>query len=364
MPRTLRDPNLLAAPVVTNGLTWHSALASPFVLEGFPFRRRGGPLFRLPQRGLAQLPPLLVHVAAQPAGAGLRFAASGDRLAVRVTLGRNETSRHCTLAATHGIDAYVEGPLGWTFVGNLCVEQPSQEWLAELRVPAALARRLGDHPRQWLLHLPLQNPVVALQIGVVGTVQRPRARRMGKPLVCYGSSITQGFAASRPGLTWTNIVARALDAELIPLGFGGSAKGEPAVADAIARLDAACVVIDYDHNAPSREHLAATLPPFLARIRQAHPLVPLVLASSPNFHADPQWWGARRAVIRAAARAVGGPVTFVDGERYHGDDLWREATIDLCHPNDLGFRLMADQFLPAIRRCLRQAERLGHRTQR
>ena len=358
MRTALRDPNLVAAPVAADGLTWHDALVAPCVLEGFPFRKRGGPLYRLPKRGLKTLPPLLLHVAAQPAGAGLRFAAGGDRLGVRVTLGRNETSRNCTYASTHGIDAYVEGPLGWTFVGNLCCEQPSQEWVAELRVHGALARQLGDGPRQWLLHLPLQNPLVALQVGVGGAVQRPRARRLAKPLVCYGSSITQGFAASRPGLTWTNIVARELDAELIPLGFGGSAKGEPAVAAAIAGLDAACIVIDYDHNAPSCAHLAATLPPLVARIRAAQPQVPLVLASSPNFHADPAWWGPRRAVIRAAARQAGGPVAFVDGARYHDDTLWREATIDLCHPNDLGFRLMAEHLLPVIRRTMRQDKRL------
>lgn len=357
MRQRLRDPNLVAAAVRQDGLAWHDALSAPFVLEGFPFRQPGGPLFRLPQGIVGGLLPLLVHVAAQPAGAGLRVAATGDRLAVRVQLSRNETSRNCTYAATHGIDAYIDGPLGWTFVGNLSVEKPCKRWTAEVRVPARLAEALGNAPRQWLLHLPLQNPVEALRIGLEGAPQAPRARRLAKPLVCYGSSITQGFCASRPGLAWTNLVARELDAALVPLGFGGSARGEPEVATAIAGLEASCLVIDYDHNAPNAEHLQRTHLPFLRIIRKAQPRLPIVLASSPNFHGDARWWGERRAVIKATAVAIGGPCRFVDGSRYHDAAGWADTTIDRCHPNDLGFRQMADLLLPAIRTAMRAARR-------
>jgi len=357
MSPRLRDPNLVAAAVGQDGLEWHDALLPPFLLEGFPFRRGSGPLFRLPQDIVTVLPPLLVHVAAQPAGAGLRFAAAGNRLAGRVQLGRNETSRNCTTAATHGIDAYIDGPLGWTFVGNLSPETPRRRWSAEVRLPQPLAQALGAAPRQWLLHLPLQNPVTGLRIGLEGPPQTPRRRRLAKPLVCYGSSITQGFCASRPGLSWSNLVARALDAELIPLGFGGSARGEPAVAKAIGGLDASCLVVDYDHNAPDAEHLRRTHLPFLRIIRKQQPRMPIVIASSPNFHGDARYWGERRAVIRASARALGGPCRFVDGATFHAVDSWADTTIDRCHPNDLGFREMADRLLPAIQAVMRAARR-------
>jgi len=353
MSSRLRDPNLIAAAVGRDGLIWHDALQPPFLLEGFPFRVGSGPLLRLPQDIVGGLPPLLVHVAAQPAGAGLRVAATGDRLAVRVQLGRNETSRNCTTASTHGIDAYVDGPLGWTFVGNLSVEKPSRRWNAEVRIPGRLAQDLADGPRQWLLHLPLQNPVVGLRIGLEGSPIAPRRRRLARALVCYGSSITQGFCASRPGLSWTNLVARTLDAELIPLGFGGSARGEPAVAKAIAGLDAACLVVDYDHNAPDAAHLERTHLPFLRIIRRRQPRLPIVIASSPNFHGDDRYWGERRAVIRASAKAIGGPCRFVDGAGFHDVDSWADTTIDRCHPNDLGFRQMADHLLPAIQAAIR-----------
>lgn len=357
MSKRLRDPNLLAAKTSTDGLTWHDALQAPCVLEGFPFRAANGPLFRLPQHIVPGLLPLLVHVAAQPAGAGLRFAATGDRLAVKVELSRNETSRNCTYNATHGIDAYVDGPLGWTFVGNLAVEKPSTKWTAELRLPGTLAKALGDATREWLLHLPLQNPVSGLKLGLEGAPQSPRARNIAKPLVCYGSSITQGFCASRPGLAWTNVVARALDVELVPLGFGGSARGEAEVAAAIATIDASCVVIDYDHNAPDAAHLEHTHLPFLKIIRKARPRLPMVIATSPNFHGDAKYWGARRAVIRASFKAIGGPTRFVDGATYHAAESWAETTIDRCHPNDLGFRQMADHILPAIRSAMRAGRR-------
>ena len=51
--------------------------------------------------------------------------------------------------------------------------------------------------------------------------------------MCYGSSITQGGCASRPGMAYQNIISRHFDCDHINLGFSGSAKGEEANAEAM-----------------------------------------------------------------------------------------------------------------------------------
>ena len=43
-----------------------------------------------------------------------------------------------------------------------------------------------------------------------------------KPVVFYGTSITQGGCASRPGMSFVNIVGRDLDVPVVNLGFSGS----------------------------------------------------------------------------------------------------------------------------------------------
>ena len=56
------------------------------------------------------------------------------------------------------------------------------------------------------------------------------------PVVVYGTSITQGANASRPGMAYTNILSRRLNVEFVNLGFSGSGRGEPEVAEVIAGI--------------------------------------------------------------------------------------------------------------------------------
>ena len=49
------------------------------------------------------------------------------------------------------------------------------------------------------------------------------------------------------------------------------------MADYINTIDMGVFVYDYDHNAPTVEHLANTHKPFFDRIRQAHPDIPILM---------------------------------------------------------------------------------------
>ena len=85
----------------------------------------------------------------------------------------------------------------------------------------------------YLLYLPLYNGVLQLSIGhssVGNAVVEPgtgTALDKGRgrpPLVWFGTSITQGGAASRPGAQFINGVARSLNRPVINWGFAGSGK--------------------------------------------------------------------------------------------------------------------------------------------
>ena len=54
--------------------------------------------------------------------------------------------------------------------------------------------------------------------------------------LAYGTSITHGFDAEGPHLTYVGHTARLLGANLINLGVGGSAHCEPELADYIAAV--------------------------------------------------------------------------------------------------------------------------------
>ena len=210
----------------------------------------------------------------------------------------------------------------------------------------------------WTLCLPLYGAASSIEIGLApgAGLEPPTPHAIARPVLFYGSSITQGGCASRPGNAYSTMLCRALDAPQINLGFSGSGRGEPAVAEAMAGLDLAAFVMDYDHNAPNVQHLEKTHEAFFKIIRGRNPDLPIILVSKCDF------WGTaddreRREVIRMtfdrAVQAGDRRVWFVDGETLFGTEDREACTVDRCHPNDLGFYRMYRTLLPVLEEALR-----------
>lgn len=68
----------------------------------------------------------------------------------------------------------------------------------------------------------------------------------------------------------------------INLGFSGNAKAEDTMIKYIKGLDMSIFVYDYDHNAPTVEHLRATHNKMFVAIREAHPDLPILILPRPK----------------------------------------------------------------------------------
>nr|WP_252891708.1 SGNH/GDSL hydrolase family protein [Thermoclostridium stercorarium] len=170
--------------------------------------------------------------------------------------------------------------------------------------------------------------------------------------------MTEGGCAPRPGTAYTSILSRWLDADYFNYGFSGGAKGELVFAEYIAKhKNISVFVYDYDHNAPTPEHLANTHEPFFKVIREAHPDIPIVMMSRPDFDRDPKDSIERRNIIYQtyinAKKSGDNNVYFVDGMQFFGPVGRSECTIDGCHPNALGFMRMAETLYPLMSHLLR-----------
>ncbi len=179
--------------------------------------------------------------------------------------------------------------------------------------------------------------------------------RNEKPVVYYGSSITQGGCACRPGNAYQAMIGRKYNLDHINLGFSGSAKGEPEMAEHIASLEMEAFVCDYDHNAPSLEHLQNTLPEFYRIIREKHPDLPVIFVTKPDILLRPDWCKERRDYIFSVyeeAKAKGENVYFIPGEELFAGENWDDCTVDRCHPNDLGFFRMAQRIGAELKKAL------------
>ena len=174
------------------------------------------------------------------------------------------------------------------------------------------------------------------------------------PVVYYGSSITQGGCASRPGLSYQSILSRKLDTEYVNLGFSGSCKAEDAMIRYLCEQEMSVFVYDYDHNAPTPEYLAETHEKLYKALRFTKPDLPIVLMSRPKFTLNEDDRRRLRIIEKTYdnAKAAGDDnIYLLDGPTLMalaGD----EGTVDGCHPNDLGFFSMAAALEPVLRKLV------------
>ncbi len=207
------------------------------------------------------------------------------------------------------------------------------------------------------IFFPRNEAVVDLEIEVddAYTVSAPTPYLDIKPIVYYGSSITEGGCSALSINAYNAIISNHLNVDYYNLGFSGSARAELPLADYIAdNFDMSIFVYDYDHNAPDVSFLKATHEPFFLRLREKCPTLPVIMMSRPLAVYPKN--DARRAIIKATyenAKARGDKnVYFIDGESFFlGEDSYR-CLVDTIHPNDYGFTLMARVIEPVIKKIL------------
>ena len=144
-------------------------------------------------------------------------------------------------------------------------------------------------------------------------------------------------------MSYQAIISRRFDYDYINLGFSGNAKAEDSIADYIKNLDMSLFVYDYDHNAPTVEHLANTHEKMFKAIREKHPLLPIIIMSRPKYYLTDEEKISRNIIETTYNNAVSAGdknVYFIDGKAL--TRLCKDSgTVDNCHPTDFGFASMA-----------------------
>ena len=206
----------------------------------------------------------------------------------------------------------------------------------------------------YTLNFPTFTSIRKLEIGIEidSSIAPGESYRNELPVVYYGSSITHGAAAGRPGNTYESFISQKYNLHYINLGFSGSARGEQTMAEYISELPMSVFVCDYDHNAPNVEHLQETHFAFYETIRNKQPNIPYIMISRPTFFMNPEVNGRRRDVIynsyRKALELGDQRVFFIDGETLFQGEFMESCTSDGVHPNDLGFFRMAQKIGPIV----------------
>ena len=313
----------------------------PFTVHGL-LRDENG-YYRLPYDVAAAANDGVEGLNLHTAGGRVRFRTDAGRIVLRAQMRSVTKMPHFALTGSAGFDLYADGVYRGTFVPPFDIETG---YTAELYTGT-------EGVCEITVHFPLYSGVTKLELGFPegSTLMKARDYAITRPVVYYGSSITQGGCASRPGNAYQNILSRLLSCDHINLGFSGSAKGENCMAEYIACLSMSAFVLDYDHNAPDPGHLKATHSAFFGIIREKQPDLPVFMLSRPQPVPCEDDIIRRDIVKRTYETAVKSGdrnVYFIDGTQmltlFGGDS----GTVDGCHPNDLGFYCMAKALEPGL----------------
>lgn len=349
-------------PESINGeqLTWHSPLKPPFHIAGFPWLAQDGVYRRLPLASKDVLRPAVDTLAYCTAGGQIRFRTNSSRLAIKVRLAGPANMHHMPPTGQCGFDCYLGEPGEQHFISTAIFKPTASEYESQLykwdtKKDVAVT-----------LNFPLYQGVEEVWIGVDNdaVISDAPDYASSKPVVLYGTSVTQGGCASRPGMAYSNILSRMIPVEFVNLGFSGNGKGEPELAHILAEIeDPALYILDYEGNTGEVENITRTLPEFIRILRARHPEVPILVVSrirnaGDRFYEERRELNNSRRLVQIEnveqRRAEGDRnIHFVDGSKLLGEDYDRECTVDGVHPTDLGFMRMAQSLAPKIRPLLR-----------
>ena len=339
----------------TDGLTWYNV--ENWGVEGRGWQADDMERFyaRLPAKAKGVVRKAVWGLSQHSAGMLTRFETDATKIQARYTLTGGLALPHMPATGVSGIDLYAEnnkGQLSWVSV----IKPTSKE------VNATIVDGLDSGSRIYTAYLPLYNGINSLEFGVPeGSSFKPIAPRKDPPIIFYGTSITHGACASRPGMPHPAILGRHLDIPTINLGFSGNGKMEADVGALIAEIDAAVYVIDCLPNM-TPDLVVKNTEPLVRQLREVRPDTPILLVEDRTYgyawlkeSARKRHQGSRAGLVRAYDKLVSSGVKnlhYLEGANLLGGD--NEGTTDGSHPNDLGFMRQADMMEPVLRKILKK----------
>jgi len=287
------------------------------------------------------------------AGIRVRFSTDSDYVAIKAVMPSLRRMSHMALTGSSGFDMYLCENGSYRFIKTFVPPQDAENGYESIVYFADKKTRCLE------INFPLYSRVDELYIGVRSgsEVSECDGYKYDKPVLYYGSSITQGGCASKPGNSYQSIISHELDCDYINLGFSGSAKGEREIAEYIADIDCSVFVCDYDYNAPTLEHLKKTHLELYKVFRAKNHDTSVIFVSAPTVDSANKDKVDRKQVIldtyNYALSNGDKNVSFVDGMEMFSGKYGNVYTVDGAHPTDAGFLRMAEYIGSHVKKMLK-----------
>lgn len=339
------NPAQATFPVI-EGKAWHTNLVRPYD--------------RLPAKAEKTVRQAVWSLGQNTAGEYIKFTTNATELTVRYQIVKNKSMDHMPATGVSGVDLYaLDANNNWQWIRGAYSFGDTVQYKFTNMISAVPIK-------EYRLYLPLYNMPKWMQIGVANDrTFTPIQVSTEQPLVLYGTSIMQGACASRPGLAWTNILGRKLNAPIINLGFSGNGRLEQPVIDLMNETNARLFVLDCQPNlvdkkiypgADIENHIRTSV----RSLQSQHPDVPILLVEHccgvPEVGVDTTffnryaWSSEVMNKTYAAMKKEGVKNIHLLTAADIGFDS--ASTVDGTHPTDIGMMKYADAYEKAIDRIL------------
>lgn len=359
------DKNFDTTFTLPNDNEWFSVLEEPFSIHGVTYINEEQTFRRLDGELTSAINESLHFLGKHTAGGRIRFITDSPYIVVRVEEPFELPFSHMTIVGKCGVTIFADNKFVGTVMPsyNQIVKADPRYGDSECIVFDGIKYPYDVAGKEYQvdIFMPLYSPVKSFNIGLKKgcTLKPPKPYKHSTPVLFYGSSITQGGCASKPGDDYVNRLCRMLDTDIINLGFSGSAKAEDLMIDYISKQKASVFVLDYDHNAPDAEHLRKTHFKLYQSVRKANPNTPIIMMLMPTiegYEVRPYNAPRRKEILNSynKAKQLGDDNLYlIDCYGCFGKSVIGECgTVDDTHPDSLGFLRMAEKVFPILNKLL------------
>ena len=245
---------------------------------------------------------------------------------------------HMPDTGVKGIDLYFKNNDEWQYINTGRPSGINNEY--------RLIDNMDNEIREYKIFLPLYDGVKNIEIGIdnLSFIKKPKKSNK-KPIIFYGTSITQGACASRPGMAHTNIISRKLDRNVINFGFNGNGRMEYPISKLLSESNPAFYVIECMPNMLSPDLVTSNTIPLVNEIRSKNPNTPIIfvdLFTSPINTLDKKSVRGTNEMNNALKNEYKKMIDngyeniiYIESSNALGNDF--EGTVDAIHFTDLGF---------------------------
>ena len=305
---------------------------------------RNGAFNRLDSESINQnLDYLKLH----PAGENLIFETNSSFIKIDAKLLGAAYMSHMTAVGTIGFSLYFFDKNKWRFLS--CTKVNSKEYTVDL-----IKNNKKNHT--YRLYFPLYQELISCKLGVDSKSNFKFLKDEMDSLLIYGTSISQGGCATRPGMDYGSILGRLNNLNVINLGFSGSCHLEkeiiPIINNAIDHENVKYLIFELEANSPSYEHLETGFTYFLENLHNLNNLKVYLIS---HFDEGMTYYdnklkkyrkGFKETQIKLSKKYN---INFLDGEKLI-KDLDCDGTVDGVHLTDLGFYNLAKKLSKIVKK--------------